>query len=102
MRSGAGYSSETPAEYPSGLRGRIANPLFVGSNPTSAFLPFPIHSVTTRDRRASDGGGVMPPQARAGRECGLDCPSRDFAAGGMVESVPARVAVRARRSLLSF
>ena len=25
------------AEYPSGLRGRIANPLFVGSNPTSAF-----------------------------------------------------------------
>ena len=26
-----------PAEYPSGLRGRIANPLFVGSNPTSAF-----------------------------------------------------------------
>ena len=27
----------TPAEYPSGPRGRIANPLFVGSNPTSAF-----------------------------------------------------------------
>ena len=26
------------AEYPSGLRGRIANPLFVGSNPTSAFF----------------------------------------------------------------
>ena len=25
------------AEYPSGLRGRIANPLFVGSNPTSVF-----------------------------------------------------------------
>ena len=25
------------AEYPSGPRGRIANPLFVGSNPTSAF-----------------------------------------------------------------
>jgi hypothetical protein len=25
------------AEYPSGLRGRIANPLFVGSNPTSAY-----------------------------------------------------------------
>src|SRR5271156_5650201 len=25
------------AEYPSGLRGRIASPLFVGSNPTSAF-----------------------------------------------------------------
>ena len=31
----------SPAEYPSGLRGRIANPLFVGSNPTSAFTrPF--------------------------------------------------------------
>ena len=29
------------AEYPSGLRGRIANPLFVGSNPTSAFAPDP-------------------------------------------------------------
>ena len=29
----------SPAEYPSGLRGRIANPLFVGSNPTSAFVP---------------------------------------------------------------
>ena len=28
---------QTLAEYPSGLRGRIANPLFVGSNPTSAF-----------------------------------------------------------------
>jgi hypothetical protein len=27
------------AEYPSGLRGRIANPLFVGSNPTSASFP---------------------------------------------------------------
>ena len=26
-----------PAEYPSGPRGRIANPLSVGSNPTSAF-----------------------------------------------------------------
>ena len=26
-----------PAAYPSGLRGRIANPLFVGSNPTAAF-----------------------------------------------------------------
>src|SRR5947209_3372713 len=25
------------AEYPSGLRGRIANPLFAGSNPASAF-----------------------------------------------------------------
>ncbi len=26
-----------PAAYPSGPRGRIANPLFVGSNPTAAF-----------------------------------------------------------------
>src|SRR4051812_12607136 len=32
------YRSKTAAEYPSGLRGRIANPLFVGSNPTSACL----------------------------------------------------------------
>jgi hypothetical protein len=31
-------SSKTPAAYPSGSRGRIANPLFVGSNPTSASL----------------------------------------------------------------
>jgi DNA processing protein len=29
--------ADSPAEYPSGPRGRIANPLFVGSNPTSAF-----------------------------------------------------------------
>src|SRR5688572_9005780 len=31
-----GYRPAHAAEYPSGLRGRIANPLFVGSNPTSA------------------------------------------------------------------
>ena len=31
------YSGRSPAEYPSGPRGRIANPLSVGSNPTSAF-----------------------------------------------------------------
>ena len=33
-----GYNDErlTSAEYPSGLRGRIANPLFMGSNPISA------------------------------------------------------------------
>jgi hypothetical protein len=29
--------SHALAEYPSGLRGRIANPLFAGSNPASAF-----------------------------------------------------------------
>ena len=38
------------AEYPSGLRGRIANPLFVGSNPTSAFpKPCLIHDLRDLD-----------------------------------------------------
>ena len=30
--------AEFMGEYPSGLRGRIANPLIVGSNPISLFL----------------------------------------------------------------
>ena len=37
------------AEYPSGLRGRIANPLFVGSNPTSAFF---FNCITDENRSA--------------------------------------------------
>ena len=39
-------AEEFTAEYPSGLRGRIANPLFVGSNPTSAYGPL----ITTRSQ----------------------------------------------------
>ena len=38
-RGGRRYGSRSRAEYPSGLRGRIANPLFAGSNPASAFFP---------------------------------------------------------------
>jgi polygalacturonase len=34
------YTARFAAGYPSGPRGRIANPLFVGSNPTPASLPF--------------------------------------------------------------
>ena len=41
------------AEYPSGLRGRIANPLFVGSNPTSAFF---FNCITDENRSADSPG----------------------------------------------
>jgi hypothetical protein len=33
-----GISMAVLAAYPSGLRGRFAKPLFVGSNPTAAFF----------------------------------------------------------------
>lgn len=35
---GVSHARRSPAAYPSGSRGRIANPLFVGSNPTAACL----------------------------------------------------------------
>lgn len=34
------FGESLSAVCPSGLRGRIANPLFVGSNPTAAFSLF--------------------------------------------------------------
>ena len=59
-----GYNDDLsdPAEYPSGLRGRIANPLFAGSNPASAC------------GRAVPGTGVSRPQAAKTAKKGLPPP----------------------------
>ena len=48
------------AEYPSGLRGRIANPLFVGSNPTSAFLVLRVLRERQRSSPSRPVGEMVP------------------------------------------
>ena len=58
------YRSKNKAGYPSGLRGRIANPLFVGSNPTPASCPFPSIELSKRrvlgiSRRSSAGSARL-------------------------------------------
>ena len=60
-----GYNDErlTSAEYPSGLRGRIANPLFMGSNPISACSGAVGESAGTD--RGWAAGGQARPSARA-------------------------------------
>ncbi len=50
------YGCSPPAGYPSGLRGRIANPLFVGSNPTPAFPSTPAHKPNPKHLTMDIGG----------------------------------------------
>ena len=72
-----------PAAYPSGLRGRIANPLFVGSNPTAAFT---LSSATPSAARCfASWPRCVPGGARsaasAGRPPGRWRPGRKFHRG---------------------
>ncbi len=67
-----GYNDaeSSAAEYPSGLRGRIANPLFAGSNPASAFVVFA--PGFRASRLFADGSGQLAaPSFSASRRTGL-------------------------------
>ncbi len=91
-----GYNDErlTSAEYPSGLRGRIANPLFMGSNPISA-CSGAVGEVGW-DRSGWAAGGQARPSARARDPRRLSRPDGCFGCAGGAGGVP-NAASRTRR-----
>ena len=79
-----GYNDErlTSAEYPSGLRGRIANPLFMGSNPISACSGAvgevgwgPMADQPAVRQRSGSGPAAAPPSGSRGLMAALGVPT---------------------------
>ena len=93
-----GYNDErlTSAEYPSGLRGRIANPLFMGSNPISA-CSGAVGEVgwgpMTGSRRSGSGPAPMPPGGSRGLMAASGVPTVASAGPPGVASADQRVLI---------